>query len=159
MKNFSHTISGFFESPIARRVLLAVITLCIAILIFAAGIAVGVRKTEFRHQFSDNYERNFGAFERHGKGMLPPLPGENFPNAHGAVGKIISVSLPTFIVDSPDGTEKVIHVSDTTHIRTIDGDGTSANIIPENVAVVVGEPNTNGQIDATFIRVLPKPIN
>ncbi|KKT72071.1 MAG: hypothetical protein UW66_C0015G0012, partial [Candidatus Moranbacteria bacterium GW2011_GWF1_44_4] len=53
----------------------------VALVSFAGGVAVGLKKARFSYKFGENYERNFG--------MMPNRPmfgNDNFPNAHGAIG-------------------------------------------------------------------------
>ena len=155
MKDISHTIHNALESKIALGIFIGAGILCIAVIIFTAGMAVGMHKAEFGHHWNENYERNFGMIH-HGPNDMFNMPLENnFPNAHGASGKIIKVELPTFIVEETDGTEKVVHIDTTTHIHTVTGNADQTAIVDDAGAVVIGEPNTDGQIEAKFIRILP----
>ena len=42
---------------------------------------------------------------------------DNFPNANGAIGKIIKIALPTIIVQDRGNTEKVVLIKDNTQIQ------------------------------------------
>ena len=125
----------------------------IALLIFQAGMIVGVRKAHFARSWSDHYFENFGPRNHSPAG---PMPGQ-FPNAHGTIGQIISVNGSTMIVADHGKTEKVVMISDDTRIRSMDRDETMADLTPDTSVVVVGEPNDQGQIIAKFIRIIPAP--
>ncbi|MCX6751863.1 MAG: hypothetical protein NT161_03850 [Candidatus Nomurabacteria bacterium] len=112
MKKIYEDIKKVFESKISTRILIGVGIVIVAMLIFSAGIFVGFHKASFGRDWGDNYERNFG--------MRPDRPmfgRDNFPNAHGATGKIIKVELPTIIVQDQDNTEKVILIKSDTQIQ------------------------------------------
>ncbi len=136
-----------------KRITTLIVALILALIIFQAGVTVGFRKAHFVKSWNDNYFKNFGP---HKKGFPVPMPGQ-FPNAHGTIGKIISVNFPTFIVEDRDKTEKIITLADTTKIRKMDNDGIQADLSIDTYVVVVGDPNDQGQINAKFIRIIPAP--
>jgi hypothetical protein len=80
---------------------------------------------------------------------------DNFPNADGAIGKILKIELPNIIVQDKDNTEKVIVLSTTTQIQKMKTAITQNDLQVNDFVVVIGSPNAQGQIDAKFIRVLP----
>lgn len=122
--------------------------LFIAVAIFAAGMAVGFHKAAFDRTWRDSYEHNFGSF-----------PGSPFsrrlPNPHGASGQIVSVSLPTFTIVGPSEDEKVVKLSSMTIIRRGATTATSTDLVAGENAIVLGHPDTDGSIDAVFIRLSP----
>lgn len=121
------------------------------LIVFQAGVYVGVRKAALSFNMGDNYYRAVGPAN------FPHGPfGEEFSEADGASGKIVSVTLPSFVVADRNG-EKVILVSDQTTIRRMRDTASSTAIVPGDSAIVIGEPNDNGEIQATFIRLLPPP--
>ena len=87
---------------------------------------------------------------------------KNFPrerdlsNSHGAIGKIIKIELPTLVLADRDGVEKVILIKDTTIIMHFRDTIKATDLKVNDVAVIIGSPNTDGQIEAIFIRVLPQ---
>ena len=157
MKKIYEDIKKVFESKIATGILIGVGTLIIAMLIFSAGIAVGFHKASFGHAWGENYERNFGIRYNHfGLGK------DNFPNAHGAIGKIIKIELPTIIVqDQKDNTEKVVLINDDTQIQKMMTNIKMGDLSVDDYVVVIGSPDDQGQIEAKFIRVMPMgmPLN
>ncbi len=149
-KNIVENVKKVFESKITSKILFGIIIIIVIMLIFYAGMTVGFYKASFGHAWGDNYERNFG--------MMPDRPmfgGDNFPNAHGAAGKIIKIELPTIIVQDKDNTEKVVLIKDDTQIQKIREQATKNDLKIDDFIVVIGTPNEQGQIEAKFIRVMP----
>ena len=150
MKKIYEDIKKVFESKVSTGVLIGIGIIIVAMLIFSAGIAVGFRKASFGRAWGENYEQNFGM------GPNRPMFGEdNFPNANGAIGKIIKVELPTIIVQDKDNTEKVILIKEDTQIQKMKGGITTNDLKTDDFVVVIGNPNEQGQIEAKFIRVMP----
>ncbi len=74
---------------------------------------------------------------------------------HGAIGKIVRINLPTFVVASKESLEKVILITKDTIIKR-SGDAVPATDLKiDDFAVILGTPNDAGQIEAKFIRLLP----
>jgi hypothetical protein len=143
-------IKKVLESKVVVKVLYGIGIFIIAMLIFSAGITVGFHKASFGHAWGENYERNFG--------MMPNRPmfgGDNFPNAHGAIGKIIKIELPTIIVQDRDNTEKVILIKSDTQIQKLKENITINDLKMDDFIVVIGTPNEQGQIEAKLIRIMP----
>ena len=151
MKEIHGKLKKVFESKIFVGVLFGVGIVIVLGLVFSAGISVGFRKASFGRAWGDNYERNFG------KMPMPPFSGDNFPNAHGATGKIIKIQLPTIIVQDQDNTEKVISTKDDTKIQKMRDEILSSDLKIDDFIVVIGSPNDAGQIEAKFIRIMPAP--
>ncbi|MFA6300883.1 MAG: hypothetical protein WC609_00865 [Candidatus Paceibacterota bacterium] len=150
MKKISENVRSFFESKTALAVLCVIGFAVVALLIFSLGVSVGFRKASFGRAWGENYERNFGM------GPGGPIPGrDNFPNAHGAIGKIMKIELPTIIVQDKDNTEKIILISDNTQIQKAKDSINASNLNVDDSIIVIGDPNEQGQIEAKFIRVLP----
>ncbi|MDO8555205.1 MAG: hypothetical protein Q7R75_01415 [bacterium] len=137
-------------------VILCVVGIIIAaILVFQAGVFVGYRKAAFSYKWGENYYRVFGERKR---GPLMGVMGEDFPNAHGATGKIIKIDLPTFIIAGQDKIEKIVLIKDDTAIRRFRETIKPADIKVDDFAVVIGSPNGQAQIEAKFIRLMPAPL-
>ena len=153
MKKIYEDIKKVFESTISTRILIVVGVVVVTMLIFSAGIFVGFHKASFGRAWGENYERNFGM------GPNRMMFGrDNFPNAHGAVGKIIKIELPTIIVqDEKDNTEKVILIKEggDTRIQEMMTSIKATDLAINDYVVVIGSPNDQGQIEAKFIRVMP----
>ena len=144
----NENIKKAFESKTSFRILCAIGIILVALLIFSAGVTVGFHKASYGHAWEENYEHNFG--------MRPNNPlFDNFPNASGAIGKIIKIALPTIIVQDKDNTEKVVLINDDTKIQKIKELVTPNDLTIDDFIVVIGNPNSQGQIEAKFIRIMP----
>jgi hypothetical protein len=150
MQNMKENIKKVLESKTAVKVLYGIGIVIVALLIFSAGITVGFRKASFGRAWGENYERNFG--------MMPNRPmfgRDNFPNANGAIGKIIKIALPTIIVQDRDNTEKVILTKSDTKIQKLKENIATSDLKIDDFIVVIGNPNEQGQIEAKLIRIMP----
>jgi hypothetical protein len=151
MKKIYEDIKKVFESKVAFRILIGIGILIIALLIFSAGIIIGFHKASFERAWEENYERNFGP-----KPNGPIFGQTNFPNTHGAIGKILKIELPTIIVqDNKDNTEKVILLKADTRIEKTNTAIAGQDLKIDDFVVVIGTPNPQGQIEAKFIRIMP----
>jgi hypothetical protein len=145
-------IKSLYSSKPLRISLYIIGVLFVLGFVFQLGTLIGYHRGNFGRDFGNHYERNLG-FER-GDSVRGMMRG-NFPTAHGSFGKVLSVNFPNFVISDKDGTEKSILISDTTIIRSGLDNASSSIIKINDTVVVLGEPNTNGQIDAKLIRVMP----
>ena len=152
MQKINEKLEKIFKSKVLVRILYGVGIVVVLGLIFSAGVSVGFHRASFGKAWGDNYERNFGMRPNH-----PDFMGNNFPNAHGAIGKIIKIELPTIIVQDKDNTEKVILIKDDTQVEKIKDKIQTSNLKIDDFVVVIGSPNDKGQIEAKFIRLMPAP--
>jgi hypothetical protein len=143
-------IKKVFESKTSFRILCVIGVVIVVLLIFSAGVTVGFHKASFGRAWGENYERNFGL-----RPERPVLGMDNFPNANGAIGKIIKITLPTIIVQDKDGTEKVVLLQSDTQIQELKNSMTANDLKVDDFIVVIGTPNQQGQIGAKLIRILP----
>jgi len=150
MEKIKGDLKKVLESKVAVKILYGIGIVIVAMLIFSAGITVGFHKASFGRAWGENYERNFG--------MMPNRPifgQDNFPNANGAVGKIIKIELPNIIVQDKDNTEKVVTIKTDTNIQKERDNIKTTDLKIDDFIVVIGTPNEQGQIEAKFIRVMP----
>lgn len=159
LKDFKQKFTKSVGSKMLVRLLEIVGIIVIALIIFSAGIVVGFHKANFGRAWGEHYNENFGI--GHPNGFLGDLDKigvlNNFPNAHGAVGKIIKVELPNIIVQDRGNTEKVVAIADDTTIQEGGDIVTSTDLHTDDFVVVIGSPNTEGVIEAKLIRVMPSP--
>lgn len=153
MQWLKRTIASLGNSITAGRITAIVLTVAAAVIVFEAGIIVGLHKARFETARGEHYVDNFGPRPMGPIGGMP----EGFPAAHGTVGKIITVNLPIIAVEGPDGIEVPVEVSETTRIRKGFDDIRAENIGTGQFIVVIGEPSPQGRIIAKLIRVLPAP--
>ena len=134
----------FFQSRTFLIIIYIVLAILVLVAIFAAGMEVGQHRAQYDRTWRTQYLENFG-------------PANQPPSDHGTIGKILSTPLPLVIVEDQSGIEKTIIINSETNIR----DGNVAlkptDLAPNEFVVAIGDPDSNGQIQARFIRVLPAP--
>jgi len=138
-------IKIFFVSKKTRVITTVIGALLLAALIFHAGVVYGSHRNPFgRHDA--------------GRGFRPPffpgnleLPHGFIWNDHGAVGTITAITLPTFLMQTREGTIQSILIGTSTVIRS------NTLLSMGDEVIVLGEPDNQGRIDATLIRVLAAP--
>ncbi len=150
-------MKDFFKSKIFSGVLYGIGGVLVVLLIFQTGVSIGYKKASFSFHFGENYYKNFGGVQRFPDiGMRQ----SGMPDAHGAVGKILNLNLPTFMMEGPDKIEKVVFVDDNTEIRRFRDKISAEELVVNDFVVVVGAPNSDAQIHARLIRVMPEsPVN
>ncbi len=144
-------LKQIYESKKARHIFFGICIAIVALLIFQAGVFVGFKKAEFAEQFGGNYYRTFGTSRDKMGGFFR----EDIAGGHGASGKIIKINLPTFVVAEPDNTEKIISINDDTILRRFRDEINETDLKIDDSVLVLGSPNSSGQIIAKFIRLLP----
>ncbi len=147
-------IKTLLQSKKATRVLYIIGGIIIALIIFQAGMFVGLKKASFAFGLGDNYYRTFGG-HRNGMGMFNDFRGRDLPNAHGTIGKIIRVSLPTLIIEGKDNIEKVIVIKNDTDIRSFRNIASTTDLMINTNVMVLGTPTETGEISARLIRIMP----
>lgn len=153
-------IKDFAHTKTFTGILLAIGALIVILIIFQAGVFVGYKRAQFSGRFGDNYRQAFGeSREGNGPGMMGGFFGGNLLNDHGAVGKIIKVSLPTIVVIGPDNIERVVLIDNNTQIVQFRQQIQPSDLKVDDSIVVIGEPNNSSQIEAKLIRVMPTPMN
>ncbi|MBV9349641.1 MAG: hypothetical protein JO026_02720 [Patescibacteria group bacterium] len=138
------------RSPLFTKVLVGIGGVLILFLVFQAGVAVGIHKAGANFRMGENYYRALG---ENGRDFF----GQDFSEAHGAVGSILSVSLPNFILEEKNNTEKVVVIGNQTVIRDFRNATSAAALIPGKFVIVLGDPDDNGWIKANLVRILPPP--
>lgn len=155
MEKIFAEIKRILEGKVLLGILCALGGFIIALLIFSAGVRVGFHKASFGQAWGENYMQNFG--------MMPP-PGREFsigrqyfPNAHGATGKIIKIELPNVLLQDRYDLEKIIKIDPDTKIQEGRFDVDANELKIDDFLVIIGAPNSNGVIEAKFIRKIPFP--
>jgi hypothetical protein len=147
----------FAKSKNTRRLILILVVVALMLLSFQVGAETGRRQVEFSGRMGDNYARMFemhrGGPTDFGRGMMS----RGIPGGYGATGKVVSVAANSIVVAGLDDTEKIVHVNSGTMIRELQNDATTSDIKVSDSVIVIGTPNTNGEIDARLIRILPAP--
>jgi hypothetical protein len=141
-----------FQSKIFKKVVLGIIILVIFLSVFKMGMVVGARKAEFSNRWSDNYHRNFGGPRN---GFLSGFNDRDFIGASGTFGEIIKADRGTLVVKGQGDVEKIILIKDNTVIKRFSDTMKLTDIKIGDYAVVIGESNDAGQIEANLVRLLP----
>ncbi|MFA6257570.1 MAG: hypothetical protein WC671_00990 [Candidatus Paceibacterota bacterium] len=153
MEKISRDIKKVFESKVFIKILYGIAIAIVLLFVLSIGISIGFRKASFGRAWGENYTRNFG--------MMPNrqmFGRDNFPNANGAIGKIIKIELPTLIVEDKNNTEKLILIKEDTKIQKMMSVINASDLTVDDYVVVIGSPNNQGQIEAKFIRIMPAGI-
>ncbi len=74
-------------------------------------------------------------------------------NQHGVAGEVIDVSSSTISVKDTDGDEHSVAVLSDTAIREGGAAIMIGGVVPGDMITVIGAPNSQGQVEARFIRV------
>ena len=147
MKKIFENFTKVLESKIIFKILCGVGVVLAALLIFYAGVNVGFRKASFGHDWGENYERNFGF----GPDNDHPLLGnDNFPNANGAIGRIIKIQLPTIIVQDKANTEKVVLIDVNIKVEKMMTSIQASDLSLNDFVVVIGSPKPQNPMRIKF---------
>ncbi len=148
-------IDHIFHSKCFKNTVIFLLIFIILAVTFGLGTMVGYRKAKFSYQWGDNYHKNFGGPRGGFMGRLPsPLRfDEDFINPHGLAGSIIKIDGANIIVKGNDNVEKTILLSDKTVIRNGRQDIKAGDLKVGDLIVTIGDPNSNGQIEAKLIRI------
>jgi hypothetical protein len=147
------------QSKSFQKIIYVIGAFVFILVVFRAGVYIGYRKAGFSYGAGNNYYKIFV----NPRGELPPSGGspgffrDDFESAHGAIGRIIQVSLPKLIVEDRDGIEKAIFVGSDTAIRQSRETIASSSLKVNDFIAVVGSPASDGYIQAKLVRILPPP--
>jgi hypothetical protein len=143
----------FFITTKYRQSLIVLGGILLLLVVFQAGIFVGFHKARSAMRMDDRFARAYGAHYKQGPFGIPE---DDFPAAHGTVGKVLSVSLPTFVVEDK-GNARIVRTATGTEVREGRDDTELSSIDPDDFVVVIGSPNDSGEIVAKFVRLVPPP--
>ncbi len=147
-------MNDIFQKVWVRWTAGALAAAVIFFLAFGLGVSVGYRKAMFASAWGRSYELNFSGPAHHG---FVFASGAIAGNMHGVAGTVIDVASGTIAVKDGDNDEESIAVASGTVIRQMnDMISLSALAVGDRV-VVIGTPDSAGQIEAHFIRVFPAP--
>jgi hypothetical protein len=146
--------------PDVEKVLkyLIIVILCgvIVMTIFVTGVLVGQEKARYSFAWVENYQKNFA-----GPVPMQEISGTMQSNqvisGHGIFGQVLKVDGETLVVKGQDNMEKTVNVSDDTPIVKNRSKAKHSELKVGSNVVIIGEPDDDGQVEAKFIRILPKP--
>lgn len=148
------SMDNFLQSKTFKEITVVVAGLVVLALVFGVGVFVGAKKAEFSFRWADEYHRNFGGpqggFFNDFMGM-----GGQFTAPNGVFGQIVKINDESLTVKDKDNVEKIILVNDKTPITYQRQNMKLSELKVGDSVVIIGEPNSNGQIKAGLIRVIP----
>ncbi len=145
----------FFQSKLFKGIIIGMLGVIILTFVFGLGVFVGEKRAEFSFKWADEYHNNFGGPKG---GFLGGMMSQEFTEANGVFGQIIKVNSQSLTIKGKDNVEKIILVTDKTIIVYQRKNIKLLELKVGDSAVVVGEPNNSGQIEAELIRVMPAPV-
>lgn len=151
----------FFDKKNSLRLVYVLGAIVIALLLFRAGEFVGYNKAQTAYDWGQEYFGIFGHdndVASHG-GPFAMLPHDSFAAAHGAVGKVVKLALPSIVIEDQSGVEKGIVTTDDTQVRELRNSIQVTQIAVGDNIIVFGTPDTSGQVEATLIRVFPAGVS
>lgn len=151
-------LNNFFQSKTFIGIIIGIGIVIVLLLTFKVGLTVGTHRADFAGRWSDNYHRNFGGpVNGWGGGMIGMMNDRNFMESRGAVGQIIKIDDSSLVVKGTDNLERVVVIDNNTAIEKFRDTIKIGDLKVDDYIVTIGEPNTDGQIVAKLIRVLPAP--
>lgn len=145
-------MNNILESKLFRAVVLSIAVLIILVFVFGLGVFVGTKKADFSFKWADQYHRNFGGPP---KGFFGDIAGEQFINSNGIFGQILKIDGQTLTIKGKNNMEISILVTDKTSIVRQRNSIKLSDLKLDDIVVIIGDPNDNGQVEAMLIRVLP----
>lgn len=148
------------QSKHFRAVAGGVGVLLVMLLSFALGVKVGFHKAKFSAEWGRNFERQF--LEGPGKNEDRWFPGmakmmdKGMRNAHGVVGKIISITDSSIIIQGQDNQENTIRLGNDTVINQGRDTLMASDLVVGQRIVVIGKPGDDGVVTAHLIRVFDR---
>ena len=142
-----------FQSNLFKIFLFGIASFLLLTFVFKVGEIVGIKKADFSCRWSDNYHRNFGGPKQ---GFLQGFRDKDFIEANGAVGQIIKIASLTIAIKGRGDIEKIVLINQDTVIKKFQETVSPESLQTDDMVVVIGEPNNQGQISAKLIRVMKK---
>jgi hypothetical protein len=149
-------MKDFFQSKFFKGIIIGIAVLVILMLVFCLGVFIGAKRADFSFKWADEYHRNFGGPQG---GFFGDFMGmdKQFSNANGCYGQIIKIDNNILTVKDIDenNTEKTVSVNDKTIIVCQKNNIKLSSLKVDDKIVVIGEPDSSGQVLAKLIRILP----
>ena len=149
-------IKKYFGSIKTEKALIVIGIVLLMVVSFQSGMFIGFKKASFSYRTGESYFREMNG-ERNNPMM--GMMREDFPNIHGAVGKIIKISSDSIIILDKDQKEKAVTVSTSTLIKKFNENIKLSDLKVDDFIAVIGSPDNNTSVDAKLIRVMPDPKN
>lgn len=146
--------NDLLESKIFKGIVLLFCGLIILVFVFGLGVFVGAKRADFSFKWAEQYHQNF-AGPRGGFFGNIMENNRDFMDANGVFGKIIKIDGQTLTINDRNNVEKIVLATDKTIIVEQRRNIKLPELEKEDIVVVVGNANSNGQIEAELIRVMP----
>jgi hypothetical protein len=151
------TVVEFFRSKLFAGIVIGICIMLVVICIFEVGVIVGYHEADFSNRWSENYNKNFAGFSN-----SMGIPDEHIPSPDGILGEIVSATTDssgttTLVISSPQKPEEKIIVDGNTVIRDHEDTVTASSLTTGTYAVVIGAPNSDGELHASLVRIVPSP--
>lgn len=143
-----------------KRIICGLAGFIIIALVFGVGVFVGETKARFSYRWAENYHQNFAGPRAGfmGKSLPAPFAPNDFIESRGDVGEIIKINDTDFVIKSRDNVEKVIVIGEKTIIEKGKTTIKKEDLAVGDLAVIIGSPNDQGQIEAKLIRIFDKKL-
>ncbi len=130
--------------------------LVVLVLVFSAGVFVGIEKAKFSYGWGENYYRNF--VDPRGPSIGPldshnPFWDKTYISPHGLLGQIIELNDHGFVLVGKNQTEVPVEVDNQTIIENQRGSLKLSELKIGDQAVVIGAPDSEGEIEAKLVRI------
>ena len=144
------------QSKVFKGIVLGITGLIILFFVFGLGVFTGMERANYSFKWADEYHRNFGGPQGGFFGDFMGMDRE-FTNANGSFGQIIKIDPTgnTLTIKDVSNVEKDILIGSKTTIIYQRKNIKLSDLKLNESVVVIGEPNSSGQIKAELIRVVP----
>jgi hypothetical protein len=149
---------GCKKPKIFKTAAIAAGSIALALLIFGAGVSVGIHKARFSSRFGENYEKNFMGPRPGGpmggpKGFFQDMESRDFRHGHGIAGTIVSIAQNSIVIKDLENKETSVTITDKTIIKDRRNDIKITDLKQNQKIVVLGKPGDDGVIGADLIRI------
>lgn len=140
--------------PRKKNFLRGLIIALVLFFMFNLGIGVGREMERFTCNWTASYHKNFGGPQN---GFLDAWKNQplDMINSRGIFGIIIQINGDSLVVQSQDNKEIVVTITSDTVVTKLRDQVGKETLKVNDILVVLGSPNTDGQITAKLIRILP----
>jgi len=137
-----------------KIIVVGIAGLVVLCFVFGMGVCVGTRRADFSFKWAEQYHQNFAGPQQGFLGNMMDMKND-FINANGVIGEIISVKDNQIVIKGIDNVEKIIVVDERTTIMCQKQNLNLPELkIGDNI-VTIGQPNDKGQVKASLIRKIP----
>ena len=149
-------LKDFLTGKYFKSFALAISGLAVLLLVFSAGVFVGLEKAKFSYGWGENYFRNFVGPRGAPGGPFAgrdPFWDKNYLNPHGVFGEIIKIDQGGLVIKDFHNLEIPITAGGSLVVKNKRGDLRLSDLQVGNKVVIIGSPDKQGKINAKFIRV------